>query len=91
MHLLPQFRCLVLLLEKSKESIKGVVINPMSQSITLTKEMIANFPKRREALLKMVPPRYMLGKLKEEPEELEEALVNILRKNRKVFKKLGFS
>lgn len=71
------------LLEKSKESIKGVVINPMSQSITLTKEMIANFPKRREALLKMVPPRYMLGKLKEEPEELEEALCKYFKKKQK--------
>ena len=32
------------LLKKSKESIKGVVINPFSQSIMLTGEMITNFP-----------------------------------------------
>lgn len=62
---------------------KGVVINPFGQNITLTKEMIENFPKRRAALLKMVPPRFLIGKLKEEPEELKEALSKYFRKKQK--------
>ena len=72
------------LLDKSK-TVRGVVINPFGQNITLTKEMIENFPKRREALLKAVPPRFMVGKIKEEqePEELKQALCKYFKKKQK--------
>ena len=74
---------LALINHAKEEEIKGVVINPFVQNLTLTKELLLNLPKRQQELLKTVPPRFLLGKPKEEPEELEEALSRYFKKKQK--------
>ena len=59
------------------------MINPFGANITFSKEMIENLPKRRLELLKVAPPRFLIGKLKEEPEELEAALSKYFKKKQK--------
>lgn len=76
---LPAFAAM---LDKNKDA-KGVVINPFGANITFSKEMIENLPKRRLELLKVAPPRFLIGKLKEEPEELEAALSKYFKKKQK--------
>lgn len=77
---------LALINRAKEEEIKGVVINPMSHNITLTYDMLINMPKRHQQLLKSVPPRFLLGKPKEEPQELEEALQKFFKKKQKEVK-----
>lgn len=75
--------CLALIQHAKDENIKGLVVNPFSHNVTLTTEMLVNLPKRFEALRKSVPPRFLLGRPKTEPVELEEALQKFFKKKQK--------
>ncbi|MGI5893390.1 MAG: enhanced serine sensitivity protein SseB C-terminal domain-containing protein [Candidatus Merdivicinus sp.] len=77
---------LALIKHAEAEEIKGVVVNPYSHNVTLTYEMLLNMPKRHQQLLKSVPPRFLLGRPKEEPVELEEALQKFFKKKQKEVK-----
>ncbi len=77
---------LALLNREQPEEIKGIVVNPMTHNLTLTKEMLLNLPKRHQQLLRSVPPRFLLGRPKEEPQQLEDVLSKYFKKKQREVK-----
>ena len=75
--------CLALIKHADADKIKGLVVNPFSHNVTLTTEMLEGLPKRLQALRKAVPPRFLLGRPKNEPVEMEEALQKFFKKKQK--------
>ena len=71
---------------ENSEEISGIVINPATHNIALTKEMLVNLPKRHQQLLRSVPPRFLLGRPKEGPQQLEDVLQKFFKKKQREVK-----